>query len=65
MSEYQIKAKVITGNLLPPYAIRQAVVIQANNATEAVEKAKAQYVKEIGYLDAEDYPLEIEEITKL
>lgn len=64
MAEYQIKLKIITGSLLPPYAFQGIEIVEAKTAKEAIEKAKAEYAAKVG-LYAEEYPLLIEEVTKL
>jgi len=63
MTEYQLKLRVYTGNLLPPYYVDATEVYEAPDAQTAIAKAKIEYEQRM--VDAEEYPLIVREVTKL
>jgi hypothetical protein len=67
MSEYQIKMRVPTYNLLPPYHISGIEVYEADTAKRAIEMAKAEFREAISTnADVpDDLKLEIVEVMKL
>lgn len=64
MPEYQVKFKVRTGNLLPPYFIEGVEVYDAATGHLAIEAAKAEWQAKAS-IDTDEYSLQVTEVTKL